>query len=80
MLGLELLETLKTYFEDYQIRTEVIVVVALIAVGRHIILIDFEHASAPVLFGTAVLIVALAVSYYLIRAGRSRALDGPPTS
>ena len=74
MLGLELLETLKTYFKHYHVRTEVIVVVAIIAVGRHIIQIDFEHTSAAVLLGTAGLMLALAVSYFLIRVRRSNAL------
>jgi len=77
MLGLELLETLKTYFSQYHIRTEVILVVAIIAVGRHIIQFDFEHASGSVLAGMALLIVALAVSYYLVRARPPRALDAP---
>jgi uncharacterized membrane protein (DUF373 family) len=73
MLGLELLETLKTYFQDYHIRTEVILVVAIIAVGRHIIQTDFEHTSGSVLVGMAALIVALAVSYYLVRLRGPRA-------
>src|SRR5262249_56508970 len=57
MLGLELLETLKTYFEDYHFRTEVILVVAIIAVGRHVIQIDFEHTSSGVLLGSAWLVL-----------------------
>src|SRR6185437_5112251 len=78
MLGLELLETLKTYFKDYHIRTEVILVVAIIAVGRHIIQTDFAHTSGPVLGGMAALIVALAVSYYLVRLHSPRELSGNP--
>lgn len=67
MLGLELLETLKTYFQHYQIRTEVILVVAMIAVGRHIIQFDYEHTSGAMLLGTAALMLALSISYYLVR-------------
>ena len=67
MLGLELLETLTTYFQHYQLRTEVILVVAMIAVGRHIIQFDFEHTSGSVLAGMAALMLALAASYYLVR-------------
>jgi uncharacterized membrane protein (DUF373 family) len=74
MLGLELLETLKTYFKDYHFRTEVILVVAIIAVGRHIIQFDFEHTSGTVLLGTAGLMVALAVSYFLVRVRGSDAI------
>lgn len=80
MLGLELLETLKTYFKDYHIRTEVILVVAIIAVGRHVIQTDFEHTSGSILVGMAALMVALAVSYYLVRLHGPRSLNGGPVA
>jgi uncharacterized membrane protein (DUF373 family) len=67
LLGLELLETLKTYFSDYHVRTEVILIVALIAVGRHIVQMDFEHMAPASVAGVAVLIVALSISYFLVR-------------
>jgi uncharacterized membrane protein (DUF373 family) len=67
LLGLELLETLKTYFSDYHVRTEVILIVAMIAVGRHIVQIDFEHMAPGALAGVAVLILALSISYFLVR-------------
>ena len=67
LLGLELLETLKTYFSDYHVRIEVILVVAMIAVGRHIVQIDFEHIAPAGLAGLAVLILALSISYFLVR-------------
>ncbi|HEY7404766.1 MAG TPA: phosphate-starvation-inducible PsiE family protein [Candidatus Angelobacter sp.] len=79
MLGLELLETLKTYFQHYHIRTEVILVVAMIAVGRHIIQFDFEHTSGSVLAGMAALMLALAISYYLVRTRSVKALDAKMT-
>ena len=78
MLGLELLETLKTYFQNYHIRTEVILVVAMIAVGRHIIQFDFEHTGGSVLAGMALLMLALAVSYYLVRARGPNVLNTKP--
>jgi len=80
MLGLELLETLKTYFKHYHIRTEVILVVAMIAVGRHIIQFDFEHTSGSVLAGMAGLILALAMSYYLVGARSTKVLGRDVTS
>jgi uncharacterized membrane protein (DUF373 family) len=67
LLGLELLETLKTYFTDESIRIEVILIVAMIGVGRHILNIDLEHTSALTLLGAAALILALALSYFLIK-------------
>jgi uncharacterized membrane protein (DUF373 family) len=76
MLGLELLETLKTYFTESHIRIEVILVVALIAIARHIMLMDIDHTSGPVLVGSAALTLALAVSYWLIRSRREALAPG----
>ena len=67
LLGLELLETLKLYFRHHTVKTETILIVAMIAVGRHIIQIDFEHTSGTVLAGTATLMLALSGSYVLVR-------------
>lgn len=73
LLGLELLETLKTYFSDYHVRIEVILIVAMIAVGRHIVQIDFEHMAPGALAGVAMLILALSLSYFLVRKRSSGA-------
>jgi uncharacterized membrane protein (DUF373 family) len=67
MMGLELIETLKTCFAEHYIRIEVILIVAMIAIGRHIVQIDLEHMGGPALLGIAELIVGLAVSYFLIK-------------
>jgi uncharacterized membrane protein (DUF373 family) len=67
VLALELLETLKTYFVDHHIRVEVILVIAIIAVGRHIIQIDFEHTPGIVLVGLSSVIISLTSGYFLVR-------------
>jgi uncharacterized membrane protein (DUF373 family) len=67
VLGLELLETLNTYFTEHHVRLEVILVVAIIAVGRHVIQIDFEHTPGTVLLGISGVILALTVGYFLIK-------------
>lgn len=67
VLGLELLETLKTYFTEHHVRLEVILVVAIIAVGRHVIQIDFEHTPGSVLLGLSGVISALTLGYFLIK-------------
>ena len=71
LLGLELLETLKTYFSEHHIRVEVIIVVAMIAVGRHIIQLDFEHTSVSLLLGLSALLLVLATGYFLVRRSHS---------
>jgi uncharacterized membrane protein (DUF373 family) len=67
LLGLELMETLKTYFSEHHIRVEVILVVAIIAVGRHIVKLDFEHVSMSLMLGLSALILALTTGYFLVR-------------
>ena len=67
VLGLELMETLKTYFTEHHVRVEVILVVAIIAVGRHVIQVDFAHTPASVDLGLAALIVALVLGYFLVK-------------
>jgi uncharacterized membrane protein (DUF373 family) len=65
LLGLELIETLNSYTAEHRIRIEVVLIVAMIALGRHIVQIDFEQMSAPGLLGMAALMMALAASYFL---------------
>lgn len=67
LLGLELLQTLKTCFSEHHLQMEMILVVAMIAVGRHIIHVDIGHMPGTELAGLALLITSLAVSYYLVR-------------
>ncbi|MEJ2690817.1 MAG: phosphate-starvation-inducible PsiE family protein [Deltaproteobacteria bacterium] len=70
LLGLELLETVKVYFTRHQIRAETILIVALIASGRHVLIIDLHHTDASTLYGIAALIMVLSGSYFLVRKGR----------
>lgn len=67
ILGLELMETLRVYFKSHRIRLETILSVAIIAVGRHVINLDVEHMKGITLIGVAVLMLALAAGYFLVR-------------
>lgn len=82
MIGLELLETARAYLLDRHVRLEVIVVVAVIALGRHIIQLDIEHLNGLTLVGIATLILALMVGYYIIRklAAKQRRERAVPAS
>jgi len=80
LLGLELLETVKVYFSQHQVRAETIIIVALIALGRHVLIIDLHHTDASTLYGIAALIMVLSGSFYLVRKGRllGESNDGLP--
>lgn len=67
VLGLELLETLREYFTHHRVRLELVLVVALIAISRHVINLDLEHLEGTTIVGIAALIVALTAGYYLVR-------------
>jgi len=67
ILGLELLESVRTFHMAHRVRLEMIVLVAIIAVGRHIIQLDFEHVGGPVLAGIAALVLALTAGYWLVK-------------
>ncbi|HEY6645046.1 phosphate-starvation-inducible PsiE family protein [Povalibacter sp.] len=80
ILGLELLDTLKTYFTDHRLRLEIILIVATIALGRHIIVLDFDRVTGDLLLDIAALTLAVTGGYYLVRrAGRIRDVPSSPT-
>ena len=72
VLGLELLDTLRNYFIEHRFRVEFLISVALIAVARHIIQLDYEHASPWLVGAIALLVASLAASYVAIRAFEPR--------
>lgn len=67
LLALEMMEALRTYFAEHRVKVEVILILALIAVGRHIIQLDFHHLDGMMLVGIAALISALALGLALFR-------------
>ena len=67
LIGLELIETVRAYVHDQHVRLEIVLIVAMIAVGRHILEIDFEDADGLMLVGIAALTLALTVGYVLVR-------------
>jgi uncharacterized membrane protein (DUF373 family) len=46
---------------------EIVLLVAMIAVARKVILIDMKEMDPGSMFGVAALLISLAASYYLIR-------------
>jgi uncharacterized membrane protein (DUF373 family) len=67
LIGVELLETMRTYIKENTIRVQVVFMVALIAVARKVIILDPDKHEPAALLGVAAIIFALAVGYYLIR-------------
>lgn len=67
LLGIELVSTLKTYLTENEIHVEVVFAVALIAIGRKVIILDVKEISSLSLLGIAAIIISLSVGYYLVK-------------
>jgi uncharacterized membrane protein (DUF373 family) len=67
LIGIELLDTIKIYLRDNVVHVEVVVLVAIIALARKVVVLKVEELSGDLILGIAGLIVALGVTYYLIK-------------
>ncbi len=67
LLGIELISTLKTYLTEKEIHVEVVFTVALIAIGRKVIILDVKEISSLSLLGIAAIIISLSVGYFLVK-------------
>ncbi len=67
LIGLELVETIKMYLDENVFHVEVVVLVAIIAVARKIIIIDYGAVSYEILLSIAALIIALSAGYFLLK-------------
>jgi len=67
LIGMELLDTIKTYLDDRTLHIEVVLMVAMIAIARKVIILDEKELSANTLLGIGAIIVALGIGYYLLK-------------
>jgi len=67
LIGLELLETLKAYLSEDRVHAEVVLLVAMVAIARKVIILDFNEYTPTMLMGMSSIIVALGISYFLVR-------------
>ncbi len=72
LIGVELIETIKAYLAEKVVRVEVVIEVALIAIARKVIVLDFAHYDPLTVLAIAALIVALGAAYYLRFAAHRR--------
>lgn len=69
LIGIELLETIKTYLVEHVIHAEIVLEVAMIAIARKVIILDVKELPSSTLLGIAAIIITLAVAYYLVKRG-----------
>lgn len=67
LIAIELLETIRAYVRDRVVHIEVVLTVALIAIARKVIILDFDKLTGLTLIGIGVIILSTAGAYYLLR-------------
>jgi len=77
LIGLELMKTIVMYLDEHVIHVEVVMSVAMIAIARHAIDVDYKTAPPLAMVGIGIVIIALAVGYYFFKKAD---LMAPPAS
>ncbi len=67
LIGLELLETIRAYIEHDKVHAEIVLMVAIVAIARKVVILDYGKATPGVMLSMAALILALAVSYFMVK-------------
>lgn len=67
LIALEILENITGYLRKHVFQVELVIATSLVAVARKIIILDLGKTSGLGLIGLAAAVLALAISYWLIR-------------
>lgn len=67
LIGLELFETIRIYLEENTVHVEVVMLVAIVAVSRKIIIIDYKTTDPMMNLSIAALVISLCAGYFLIK-------------
>lgn len=67
LIGIELLETFKIYLEENVINVQVVLLVAIIAIARKVIILDVKSLPSMTLIGIGAIVVSLSTGYYLVK-------------
>ena len=71
LIGIELMHSVKIYIKRREIHLEAMLIVALVAVARKVIVLEPKELAPEAVLGLAALALALTIGYYLVkRAGR----------
>jgi len=70
LIGLELMTSIRMYLEDHKIHAELMMLIAITAVTRKIVIMDAKKIDPMIVFAIAAMVVALTVGHYLMRRSR----------
>ncbi len=70
LIGLELMSSIHMYLEEHTIHAEMMILVALTAVTRKVVILDSSKIEPLLIFALGFLVIALSASYFLIKKKR----------
>ena len=81
LIGLELLDTIRTYLTTKNVHVEVVLLVSIIAIARKVVILEPKDMDSLKLIGIAAIIGALTIGYYFVklaaRETREPGVQGP---
>jgi len=72
LIALEILENITAYLRKHVFQVELVIVTSLIAVARKIIILDLEKVTGIDIIGLGIAVLALSISYLIIRSSTSK--------
>jgi uncharacterized membrane protein (DUF373 family) len=67
LIGIELMKTVMMYLDEHVIHVEVVLTVAIIAIARHAIDINYRETSPLSIIATGVVVLSLTLGYYFFK-------------
>ena len=66
LIAIEIFINISMYLSTNVIPVRLVIATALMAIARKVIIFDFERITPPFIYGTAAVVLALGVTYWLI--------------
>ena len=73
LIGLELMVSIRMYLQDHRIHAEMMLLVAITAITRKIVILAATKMEPMVLFGIGFIVLSLTAGYFFMRRGKSDA-------
>ncbi|GMG86274.1 phosphate-starvation-inducible PsiE family protein [Biformimicrobium ophioploci] len=71
IIGFELIEAIEVYFRENIIHAEVVILIAVIAMSRKVILLDLSEYDPVAVIGLSMILLALGGSYFAIKKAQN---------
>lgn len=72
LIALEIMENITAYLRKHVVQVELVIVTSLTAVARKIIILDLEKVTGVDIIGLSIAILALSISYFIVRSIHSK--------